>query len=65
MAGALGVRLAGDAYYFGELFHKPTIGDETRKIEASDIMNANYLMITSSVLFVVMSCLLSTVGVWI
>jgi len=26
MAGALGVQLAGDAWYFGELHHKPTLG---------------------------------------
>ena len=26
-AGALGLQLAGDAWYFGERYHKPTIGD--------------------------------------
>ena len=29
-AGALGVQLAGDAYYFGKLYKKPTIGDPLR-----------------------------------
>ena len=27
MAGALDVQLAGNAYYFGKLYEKPTIGD--------------------------------------
>ena len=33
MAGALDVQLAGDAYYFGKLYEKPTIGDPIRLIE--------------------------------
>ena len=33
-AGALGLQLAGDAWYFGERYHKPTIGDAVREIEA-------------------------------
>lgn len=43
-AGALGVRLAGDAWYFGKLQHKPTIGDDGRPVEAEDIRRANRLM---------------------
>ncbi len=49
-AGALGVMLAGDAWYFKELCHKPTIGDEVRPIAAEDIRRANRLMYASSVL---------------
>ena len=30
MAGALDVQLAGNAYYFGKLYEKPTIGDPIR-----------------------------------
>ena len=30
MAGALDVQLAGNAYYFGKLYEKPTIGDGIR-----------------------------------
>ena len=33
-AGALNVQLAGPAYYFGEYYKKPTIGDAVRPIEA-------------------------------
>jgi adenosylcobinamide-phosphate synthase len=44
MAGALGVRLAGDAIYFGKLHKKPTIGDAHRLIERADIARANRLL---------------------
>ena len=47
-AGALGVRLAGDAYYFGELHKKEYIGDPVRDIENEDIRRANRLMYGSS-----------------
>ena len=36
-AGSLGIRLAGDAVYFGRKKEKPTIGDAVREIEAEDI----------------------------
>ena len=39
-AGLLGVRLAGDAYYHGELHKKPYIGDALREIEYEDIPRA-------------------------
>ena len=43
-AGALGVQLAGPAYYFGEYYAKPTIGDALRPIEPEDILRANQMM---------------------
>lgn len=43
-AGALGIRLAGDASYFGKVVKKPYIGDAVRKIEYEDIKRANRLM---------------------
>ena len=49
-AGALGVRLAGDAYYFGELHKKEYIGDALREIENEDIRRANRLMYAGSAL---------------
>lgn len=54
-AGALDVRLAGDAYYFGELHKKPFIGDNIRKIENEDIRRANRLMYCTSVLMLLLS----------
>lgn len=50
MAGALRVQLAGDAWYFGELYKKPTIGDPFRTVEPEDIVRANRLMYLTSAL---------------
>jgi len=52
-AGALNVQLAGNAYYFGQLVHKPTTGDNNREIVAQDIVLTNKLMYTTSVLAVI------------
>ncbi len=43
-AGALNIQLAGDAYYFGKLYKKKTIGDDKRPVEAEDIVKTNRLM---------------------
>ena len=43
-AGALMVKLAGDAVYFGKLVKKKYIGDGLREIEYEDIKRANGLM---------------------
>ena len=47
-AGALGVQLAGSAYYFGEYYAKPTIGDPLRPIVPEDILRANRMMYVAS-----------------
>ena len=47
-AGALGVQLAGPAYYFGEYYAKPTIGDALRPVEPEDILRANRMMYVAS-----------------
>ena len=44
VAGALGLRLAGPAVYFGKLLEKPYIGDPLREIEPEDIRRAQKLM---------------------
>ncbi|WP_044973110.1 adenosylcobinamide-phosphate synthase CbiB [Ruminococcus sp. HUN007] len=56
-AGALHLRLAGDAWYFGELHKKEYIGDDDRAIEPADIRGANRLMYVSSVFMLVFSVL--------
>lgn len=53
-AGALDVRLAGDAYYFGELHKKPFIGDNIREIENEDIRRANRVMYCTSALMLIL-----------
>ncbi|MGM9936049.1 MAG: adenosylcobinamide-phosphate synthase CbiB [Candidatus Ornithomonoglobus sp.] len=47
-AGALNVRLAGDAVYFGKVYKKDFIGDDIRPIENEDIARANRLMYLTS-----------------
>ena len=49
-AGALGVRLAGDAVYGGVVKKKEFIGDPLREIEPMDITRAGHLMYLSSLL---------------
>ena len=55
MAGALRIQLAGDAWYFGKLLKKKTIGDSLRAVEAEDIVRANRLMYLTS-FFALMLC---------
>ena len=43
-AGAMGVRLAGNAYYFGKLYKKPFIGDDINEIEPRHIVIVNKMM---------------------
>ncbi len=49
-AGALGIRLGGDASYFGREVKKPDIGDEKRPVECEDIKRANRLLYVTAVL---------------
>ena len=53
-AGALNVQLAGPAYYFGEYYPKPTIGDAVRPIEPEDIRRADRMMYAESLLALVL-----------
>ena len=58
MAGALGVQLAGPAYYFGVRYEKPTIGDSLRPVEPEDILRANRMLYVGSLLSLVVLCAL-------
>ena len=61
-AGALGVRLGGDASYFGQLYKKPTIGDPRRPIERADVHRACKLMYGTSGLLLAAYGLLLVLG---
>lgn len=61
-AGALGIQLAGPAYYFGEFYDKPAIGDSSRPVEADDITRTNRMLYAASVLALIM-CMLA--GSWL
>ncbi|MCR5790626.1 MAG: adenosylcobinamide-phosphate synthase CbiB [Lachnospiraceae bacterium] len=58
MAGALGVQLGGGAWYFGEYYDKPTIGDAERPVRRDDILTANRLFLTASVCGTLLACLI-------
>lgn len=62
-AGALGIRLAGDASYFGKVVKKPYIGEALRNVEFEDIRFANRLMYLTAWLGEIV-CLLLMVLVW-
>jgi adenosylcobinamide-phosphate synthase len=58
MAGALGVTLLGDAWYFGKLVKKPEIGDKLRDIKPEDIETANRVMYLSVFMIYVIGILI-------
>lgn len=53
VAGALGVWLLGDTWYFGNLHKKERIGDDLRHIELLDIKRTNQLLYTTVILFTI------------
>ena len=58
-AGALGVRLAGDASYFGKIVQKPYIGDASREIEVEDIKRAGILMYATQILTIIVCIMIA------
>ena len=52
MAGALDIRLAGDAWYFGEL-HKNHLSGSDPEVEIEDIIRSHKLMYAGTVLSLV------------
>lgn len=62
-AGALHLRLAGDAWYFGVLHKKQFIGDKDREIVPEDIWKASLLMfLAEGILMVVLLMILAQSG---
>ncbi len=55
VAGALGIRLGGNNYYFGKRHFRAYMGDATRDIKADDIQKTVRLMYTVTVLFLLFS----------
>lgn len=64
-AGALHVQLGGDAFYFGELVHKPTLGDNHRLIESVDICRANRLLYFSSAICLLLCSVVKGLILWL
>lgn len=63
-AGALGVELAGNGFYFGKLVEKPVIGDPLRPVEPEDIVRVNRLMYAGAALAAVLFCAAPLALVW-
>jgi adenosylcobinamide-phosphate synthase len=55
MAGALHLRLAGNASYGGVLHEKPTIGDDLRPIEPEDILRCHKILYATSILLLLVA----------
>lgn len=65
-AGALGIQLAGPAWYFGQRYEKPTIGDALRPVEATDILRTNRMLYAAAILaLAVFAVLRGLVILWI
>lgn len=62
-AGALGVQLAGPAWYFGERYEKPTIGDAARPVEPADILRANRMLYAAAAVALTVFALLRWLAV--
>lgn len=52
-AGALRIRLAGDASYFGKIVKKPFIGDDNISVSPDHIKDANILMFATEILLLI------------
>ncbi len=63
MAGALNVRLAGDAVYGGVVHKKEYIGDDIRPIEAEDIHRSHKILMITSLLSLAV-CVLIRALIW-
>ncbi|MBR3771278.1 MAG: cobalamin biosynthesis protein CobD [Clostridium sp.] len=55
-AGALRVRLLGDAYYFGVLHKKASIGDEIEQVTPKKIIEVNKLLYATAVIGMLFLC---------
>lgn len=61
-AGALGIQLGGDHFYFGKLVHKDTIGDALREVVPGDIVAANNLLYLTAVISLLLFALVYLVN---
>ena len=57
-AGAMGIQLAGDSFYFGNLVEKPTIGDDLRSVNTEDIPKSCKLMYAAAAISLFLFCLI-------
>ena len=58
-------KLAGNAYYFGKLYEKPTLGDADRPVEYEDIRRAGRLLYGTAVLALLVFLAVKGVVLWV
>lgn len=58
VAGALGIRLGGENFYFGERHFRAYMGEKTREMIPQDISNTSRIMYTTTILFLLFMSLL-------
>lgn len=64
-AGALHIQLAGNAYYFGTLYEKPTLGDPDREVEYEDIPRVNRLLYVTAILSLAVFSVVKGMIIWL
>ena len=57
LAGILNCRFGGPHYYFGQLFHKPYIGDNDRELTTADMRKAVHINRLAEILMVFLTAL--------
>ena len=62
VAGALGLKLGGAYYYFGKLVEKPTIGDNIKNIDISDVYKTNNILYLVTTLSYLVAVVLTLIG---
>ena len=62
-AGALGIRLAGPASYFGKIHVKPYIGDSRRPVQAEDIYRICRMELAGSILCTAVFCIVRILAI--
>lgn len=62
-AGALRIRLAGDAYYFGKLYKKPFIGDACEEVSIEHIKDINKMMYAASFITMILGSAVTVLAV--
>lgn len=63
-AGAMEIQILGDAYYFGVLHKKDTIGDAEKKVSVDSIREVNRLLYGTVWIGMLLSCMIKGIILW-
>jgi adenosylcobinamide-phosphate synthase len=65
LAGALNLRLGGPSSYFGKMVNKPFIGDRGTPLVPRHILDANSIVLVSSLLCILFVLLVRNICIWL